>query len=141
MKNDNLFYTCSLIEYIGRKTKRKRSDVIDCLGKEKIARIYKDAPVLHCEPIDKVADECIALSKIASGSFDNVSACKYNIPNYWDIGDVYTRLIEDVGNGDVVDSLVSVFNSDLGKQIQNFNWPYFYQPREYLAAAYRGEAD
>lgn len=32
-KNDNdLFYTCSLIEYIGRQTKNRRVDVVDKLG-------------------------------------------------------------------------------------------------------------
>ena len=29
---NNLFFTCSLIEYIARKTKNKRSDTVDALG-------------------------------------------------------------------------------------------------------------
>ena len=29
--NNNLFYTCSLIEYIGRQIKRKRYEVVDLL--------------------------------------------------------------------------------------------------------------
>ena len=34
MKNDsNLFYTCSLIEYIGREKKQRRSAVVNYLGK------------------------------------------------------------------------------------------------------------
>ena len=34
MKNNNdLFYTCSLIEYIGRERKLKRSEVVKLLGK------------------------------------------------------------------------------------------------------------
>lgn len=32
--NDALFYTCSLIEYIGRNVKRRRKEVTDFLGKE-----------------------------------------------------------------------------------------------------------
>ena len=40
MKNNNaLFYTCSLIEYIGREQKLKRSAVVNYLGREAIARI------------------------------------------------------------------------------------------------------
>ena len=57
--NDNaLFFTCSLIEYIGRLTKNKRKDIIDYLG-EDVNRIYKYADVFHCEPIEKVADDFI----------------------------------------------------------------------------------
>ena len=53
--NNNLFYTCSLIEYIGRQIKRKRYEVVDLLTKERIKRIYKYADILHCEPIEKVS--------------------------------------------------------------------------------------
>ena len=41
--NNNLFFTCSLIEYIGRKMKRTRRRVVDFLGKERIERIYEYA--------------------------------------------------------------------------------------------------
>ncbi|MGF0066334.1 hypothetical protein ACQRCQ_13980, partial [Lachnospiraceae bacterium SGI.085] len=59
-KNNNaLFYTCSLIEYIGREKKRPRQDVTDILGKNAIQRIYEYADVFHCEPIEKVANEFI----------------------------------------------------------------------------------
>ena len=57
--NNDLFYTCSLIEYIGRQMKRTRKEVVDCLTKERIQRIYEFADVFHCEPIEKVADEFI----------------------------------------------------------------------------------
>ena len=93
--NNDLFYTCSLIEYIGRQMKRTRKEVVDCLTKERIQRIYEFADVFHCEPIEKVADEFIQECHMNSGTFDNVQACRYKIPDYWDIGEVYERLIED----------------------------------------------
>ncbi len=55
--NNNLFFTCSLIEYIGRKIKRTRREVTDLLGQEEIERIYEYADIFHCEPIAKIADE------------------------------------------------------------------------------------
>ena len=57
--NNDLFYTCSLIEYIGRQIKRTRKEVVDFLTKERIQRIYEFADIFHCEPIEKVADEFI----------------------------------------------------------------------------------
>ena len=78
MKNDNdLFYTCSLIEFIGRKQKLKRSEVVSALGEKTLRRIYKYADVFHCEPIEKTAYDIITSNSIASGNFDNVKKCKY----------------------------------------------------------------
>ena len=71
-KNNNaLFYTCSLIEYIGRKMKRTRKEITDYLGKKEIERIYQYADVFHCEPIEKVAAEFIEENGIKEGEFDN----------------------------------------------------------------------
>ena len=40
-KNNNaLFYTCSLIEYIGRTKKETRCKIVEDLGKDTIKRIY-----------------------------------------------------------------------------------------------------
>ena len=53
-KNNNaLFYTCSLIEYIGRTKKETRCKIVEDLGKDTIQRIYNYSDVFHCEPIEK----------------------------------------------------------------------------------------
>ena len=62
MKNDNaLFYTCSLIEFIGRRQKQKRAYIVNALGRNVVKRIYTHSDVLHCEVIDSVAEEFIRL--------------------------------------------------------------------------------
>ena len=92
MKNNSaLFYTCSLIEYIGREQKLKRSAVVNYLGREAIARIYHYADVFHCEPIAKTADEFIEKCAIPKGNFDNVETCRYTVPDYWTIAEVFER--------------------------------------------------
>ena len=40
-KDNDLFFTCSLIEYIARKTKNKRADVVNALGRKNIEKILK----------------------------------------------------------------------------------------------------
>ena len=94
--NSDLFYTCSLIEYIGRKQKQRRETVVKLLGQETIRRIYRYADVFHCEPIAKTADDFIHICNIPVGAYDNLEKAKYEIPDYWTIGEVYERLIEDV---------------------------------------------
>ena len=137
-ETNDLFYVCSLIEYIGRERKLRRSDVVSGLGEKVIRRIYKYADTFHCEPIAKVADDFITMCNLPVGGFDNVAACRYDVPGYWDIGAVYARLIEDVrGDADFVSKLVEVYSSWLSDALSRFNSDLFYQPREYIAECYR----
>ena len=137
MKNDSaLFYLCSLIEFIGRQQKLRRSDVVNNIGEKTLRRIYSHADILHCEPIEKTADDFIVMCEIPEGSFDNVVSCKYEVPDYWAIGEVYERLIEDVCDDDVIAKLIEVYNSWIDREISNYNSDLFYQPRDYLRECY-----
>ncbi len=141
MKNNSaLFYTCSLIEYIGRRQKLRRSAVVQSLGQKVIRRIYLYADVFHCEPIEKTADDFISNCNVPTGDFDNVSACRYNVPDYWTIGEVYERLIEDISGDDeasVVDHLIEVYNSWINDVISNYNTDFYYQSRDYIYECYK----
>lgn len=135
--NNNLFFTCSLIEYIGRTVKQKRGDVVKVLGKNRIERIYSYADVFHCEPIEKVAWEFIEDSNMENGNFDNVALCRYTIPDYWDIGEVYERLIEDsYSDQDIVKGIWEVYHSWISEAISDYNTDFYYQPRDYIAVCY-----
>lgn len=139
-KDNDLFYTCSLIDYIARKTKNKRVDVVNQLGKERIQKIYDLADVYHCDNISRVADDFIKEAKIEQGVFDNVGECQYSIPTYWDIGKVYKRLIKQVAEDekiDVVDALVQVYRSFLSNKIDDYNSSVYYENPSYLFECYR----
>lgn len=88
-KDNDLFFTCSLIDYIARKTKNTRTEVVNLLGERNLAKIYDLADIYHSDNIDRVSDDFIRKAEIKMGNFDNVSACKYAIPSYWDIGKLY----------------------------------------------------
>ena len=136
--NNDLFYTCSLIEYIGRTTQRGRREVADKLGEKEIERIYDYADVFHCEPIEKVASEFIQECKIEKGTFDNVRECRYIIPDYWDIGEVYERLIEDCySDEEILKGIWEVYHSWIDEKISDYNTDFYYQPRDYIAACYK----
>lgn len=141
MKNNSaLFYTCSLIEFIGREKKQKRSELVCIMGKKTIERIYRYADVFHCEPIEKTADDFITELHIPDGDFDNVAGCRYAVPDYWTIGEVYERLIEDISGDDekhITDRLVEVYTSWIDDAISNYNTDFYYQSREYIFECYR----
>ena len=110
-KDNDLFYTCSLIDYIARKTKNTRKAVVDRLGKQYLEKIYDLADIYHCDNIERVSDDFIAEAEIKEGNFDNVGDCKYNVPSYWDIGKVYKRLIKTVATEEgigIIDALIKV---------------------------------
>ena len=137
MKNNSaLFYTCSLIEYIGREQKQKRDNVVELLGREIIKRIYRYADVFHCEPIEKTADDFINMCNIPVGTYNNVEKARYEVPDYWTIGEVYERLIEDVEKGDIIETLIEVYSSWISDAISNYNSDFFYQSREYICKCY-----
>lgn len=138
--NSDLFYTCSLIEFIGRQQKLKRSEVVQRLGIKTITQIYQYADVFHCEPIEKTADDFITRCNIPMGSFDNVADCRYSVPDYWTIGEVYERLIEDVSGEDmehIMERLMDVYTSWINDAISNYNTDFFYQSRGYIYECYK----
>lgn len=141
MKNNSaLFYTCSLIEFIGREQKLKRADVVKFLGAKTIAHIYAYADIFHCEPIAKTAADFIESHNIPQGTFDNVAACRYDVPDYWTIGEVYERLIEDICGDDeniIIEILLEVYLSWINDVISDYNTDFYYQSRDYIYECYK----
>ncbi|KAA6334417.1 hypothetical protein EZS27_017255 [termite gut metagenome] len=138
-EHNDLFFVCSLIEYIARRTKNHRDIVVNAIGKEKLEHIYELADVYHCENIDKITDEVIQRHQIPDSTFDNVADCQYSIPTHWDIGKVYKRLIVDVCNNKhkkPVDALIEIYNSWLSRKIEDYNSSTYYENQSYLYESY-----
>lgn len=138
VEENNLFFACSLIEYIARKTKNTKELVVEKLGKENIRKIYELAEVYHCENIEKVSDEFIEEAKINMGDYDIISKCEYDVPTYWDIGKVYKRLIIMVNNDEkqYVNTLIEVLSSWIIEVIDNYNSSMYYENPSYIYACY-----
>lgn len=139
-KENDLFFTCSLIDYIARKTKNTRATVIEKLGRERLEKIYDLADVYHCDNIDRVSDDFIQEAGITTGTFDNVAECRYAIPTHWDIGKVYKRLIKQVAANeqiDVIDALMKVYRSFISPKIDDYNSSVYYENPSYIYECYR----
>ena len=118
----------------------KRSELVRFLGEKTIRRIYRYADVFHCEPIEKAANDFITNFNIPMGTFDNVKSCRYNVPDYWTIGEVYERLIEDISGDDeehIIERLQDVYSAWISDAISNYNTDFYYQSREYIRECYR----
>lgn len=138
-KENDLFFTCSLIEYIARKTKNKKATIIKKLGEKNIKKIYELAEVYHSENIEKVSDEFIEDTDITIGDYDIIANCKYNVPTYWDIGKVYKRLIIMVNSEEkeYVNTLIEVLSSWIIEKIDNYNSSMYYENPDYIYQCYK----
>ena len=139
-KENDLFFVCSLVEYIARKTKNKKKYIVEKLGKEKIQKIYDLAEVYHSENIEKVSEELIEEANIEIGNYDIISKCEYNVPTYWDIGKVYKRLIVMLCNNDeekYVDTAIEVLSSWIIEKIDKYNSSMYYENPSYIYECYK----
>ena len=138
-KANDLFFTCSLIDYIARKTKNKRSAVVNALGKTSVAKIYDLADIYHSNNIDRVSEDFIKSAHIPEGNFDNVADAKYAVPSHWDMGKVYKRLILGIAREqkiDVVEALFLAYNSFVRDKIDDYNSSFYYDAPQNILNAF-----
>lgn len=144
-KENDLFFTCSLIEYIARKTKNRRSTVVDALGKASIEKIYDLADIYHSDNIDTVSEDFINRASLQEGSFDNISTACYAVPSHWDIGKVYKRLILGIAREkglSIVDALFEAYHSFVSSKIDDYNSSFYYDaPQNILNAFLYGKIE
>lgn len=133
----DVFYTASLVEHIGRSTLNRRSVVVKAIGEEGIKHLLNVACVNHCLPIEQVSAEVIERYHIAKGDYDTVGDCRYKVPAYKAVGKVYARLIQDIAEpDDYAENFYAVFTSGIEDKISDFNGTLYFAPRSEVAAYY-----
>lgn len=139
-KRNDLFFLCSLIEYVGRKTKNERKIIVNALGRKGLEHYYELAEVYHCENMEKVAYELVNKYGITVGTYDNVALSEENIPTHWDIGKVMQRLIlkvAETSGKDVIDAVMEVYNSWIVLKIDDYNSSMYYENTSYQYASFQ----
>lgn len=141
MDFNDIYYTASLIEYVGRKTKNHRSVIVRNLEIEGIQLLLDAAPENHCLPMEQVADELIEDYEIQNGSFDSVGECKYAVPSETRIGKIYARLVLNISESEeeYAEKLFEVFTSSFSDAVSDFNSSLFFAPADEIAFYYATE--
>ena len=140
-KENDLYYATSMVEYVGRKTKNRRTHIVQKLGMEGILYLIDFADVNHCLSFEQVSDELIEDYEIESGNFNSVDECKFEVPSATRIGKVYARLIESLSESEeqYAEKMYEVFTSDLPDAISDFNSSLFFAPADEIAYYYETE--
>lgn len=135
---NDLFFLCSLIEYVARKTHNERSVVVDAMGTDGLSHYYELADIYHCENIEKVADGIMQKYHISQGKYDNVANAQYSVPTHWDIGKVMCRLVVEVvkhTGAQLQKALQEVYHSFIVKKIDDYNSSMYYENASYQYAS------
>ena len=138
-QENDLFFVCSLIEAIGRKTKNHRRVVVNAFGIAEIRHLLELADIYHSENMEKLIDNLTEKYHIPQGTFNNVAACRYTVPSIFDIGKVYKRLIIAVSQAkgiDFSDALIEVYNSWIADRLDDYNSSMFFENPEYIYQSY-----
>ena len=136
-RKDDIFYVCTLIEYIARETRNHRKDIIAYFDKDDLSRQLRLAEVNHSLSFEQVSDELIEEYNISNGDFDTVAECKYTVPSVTSIGRVYQMLVLAVCKDDNVEqSMIDVFSSFISDEISDFNSNVYYSNPDYLRCSY-----
>lgn len=135
---DDLFYLCTMIEFVSRKTHNKSKDIVAALSDEDIEHELKVASVNHCLSFEQVCDEWIEEYNIKDGNFDNILSCKYAVPAVTAIGRVFQQLITDVlKNGNTIIGVIkAVYFSFISDEITNYNSGVYYSNPSYIYYSY-----
>ena len=139
---NDLYYVCSLIEFMSRMTKNHNRRIVELLGKEELKRQLYLAEVNHCLSFEEVAGELVNEFGIKEGDFDSVGRCRYKIPSTTSIGGVYRDLILDIIKQDeekksFVDVMYEVFTSFISDEISDFNTSTYYENPSYIYHSYK----
>lgn len=136
-QKDDIYYVCSLIEFIARKTKNHRQDVIRHFSKANVERQLRLAEVNHCLSFEQVADELIEDYGVSDGDFDTVKECRYDVPSFLSIGMLYQELVlSTMKNEDAAQGIIDVFSSFISDEISDFNSNVYYTNPDYLRCSY-----
>ena len=135
---DDLFYVCSMIEFVARKTHNKCKDIVMKLSDKALLHQLKAASVNHCLSFEQVCDEWIEDYAISEGTFDNIATCRYTVPSVTSIGRVYQTLILAVmeKSEDVIEVIRRVYSSFISDEISNFNSSVYYSNPDYIKCSY-----
>ena len=121
-QKDDIYYVCSLLEYISRKTRNHRQDVIRYFSIADIERQLRIASVNHCLSFEQVSDEIIDEFGIKEGQFDTVKECKYEVPSVTSIGMLYQDLVlSTMKDENAAKGIIDVFSSFITDEISDFN--------------------
>lgn len=136
-RKDDIFFVCTIIEYVARATNNRRRDIVKCLSKKNIEHQLNVAEVNHCLSFEQVSDEWIEQYGIPHGTFDTIKNCKYTVPSVTAIGRVYQQLVIDTTEkNEEAQAIIDVFSSFISDEISDFNSSVYYSNPDYLRCSY-----
>lgn len=141
IQEDDLYFTCYMIERVARKLHQRNSYVVNSIGKEELEYLISAASVLHSDNPVGVEDDWIEQYSLENGNFD-VTDVDYNfaddVPDALYMGRVYKKLIlNTLQPGETeVEGIIRVYNDTICEVIDDYNCSAHYEPAHEIVKAY-----
>ena len=110
-EKDNIYYVCTLLEYLSRKTHNDRKTIIEYFSKQDVEHLLYVAEVNHCLSFDQVSDELIEDFQIQSGNYDAETECKHTTSSVTSVGAAYQKLVLEQSPQNPAQGILDVFSS------------------------------
>lgn len=133
----DLMFACGFIEYIGRQRNLPRNEVVNLLGEKNLRHLYDFAHVFHCLPLDRCLGEWEEMVVVfPQGNFINYEKANFRIPDEFEIGRTYARIIQGLGL-EPAKGIIEIYNSKLARLIDDYDTYLAHLDPEYLVASYK----
>ena len=127
VNKDDLFFVCTMIEYVSRTTHNRSRDVVARMSDEELMHQLRVANVNHCLSFEQVCDEWIEQFDIKEGNFDNLSKKKKKQKKKKTVHKEDINLIEDIRK---------VYNSFISDEISDYNSSLYCSNPDYIKCSY-----
>ena len=138
---NDLYFVCYMIERVARFIKQPNRYVVDCMGRDGLARQLSIAETNHCLNPEEVINDWKEEYNLQNGTTDVTridSRFTDTVPSATQMGKVYARLIETVSQGqDLIQAIQKVYASPICDVIDNYNTSAYYEPSYVQVRAYQ----
>ena len=138
---NDLYFVCYMIERVARFIKQPNRYVVDCMGRDGLARQLSIAETNHCLNPEEVINDWKEEYNLQNGTTDVTridSRFTDTVPSATQMGKVYARLIETVSLGqDLIQAIQKVYASPICDVIDNYNTSAYYEPSYVQVRAYQ----
>lgn len=138
---NDLYFVCYMIERVARFIKQPNRYVVDCMGRDGLARQLSIAETNHCLNPEQVINDWKEEYNLQNGTTDVTridSRFTDTVPSATQMGKVYARLIETVSQGqDLIQAIQKVYASPICDVIDNYNTSAYYEPSYVQVRAYQ----
>ena len=133
---DNIFFLCYFMEMLGRKSRVRKTDIMEKMDRDFFLNMCEIEDVYHSLNPDQLIYEQKKKLNLRNGRHNRIDTANYKVPSIDAMAELYTMLIYRIG-GDITDAFFKVMSSPITDYIDDYNSSLYYENPDYIAECIR----